>query len=371
MARCAIIHCFTGTGNAARLARIAAEEFLRLGVRAVVNPVERPNARGEADFVGIVAPVIGFGLPRMAARFLRRLPPGKGGKAFVLAARGSAVTVRIGRLRIPLPAPEGIALLQAAACLRLRGYAFAGAAALEMPTNWIVAVDPPDEERAAAMTDRAAARIRRFVESIAAGARPPGRGRLAAAACLLPLLGPVCLFFGALGRRLAGKWFTATERCTGCGACAAQCPQGTIRMRRGIPRWGWDCQQCFRCIGCCPCRAIEVSGIALLATFAPLLFVRQLSRLAAPLPGGGRAAGAALCIGLMAVAAGIVQAIGSRRRGGIPGWKPTRRRRRYRETGFDPSAFRTGDPGRHRPGDGDSARPPGETKDETGREGGR
>ncbi|HQM51947.1 MAG TPA: EFR1 family ferrodoxin [bacterium] len=348
MARRAIIHCFSGTGNAARLARIAAEESVRLGVRAAVNPMERPHVRGEADLVGIVAPVIGFGLPRMAARFLRRLPPGKGKKAFVLAARGSAVTVRLGRLRISLPAPEGVALLQAAAWLRLRGYAFAGAAALEMPTNWILAVDPPNEARLAAMTDRAAARIRRFVESIAAGARPPGGGRLAAAACLSPILGPVCLLFGALGRRLAGKWFTATERCTGCGRCAAECPQGTIRMRRGVPRWGWDCQQCFRCISCCPLQAVEVSGTALLATFAPLLFVRRLSRLAASLPSGGGAAGVACCLGLMAAAAGIAQAIGSRRRGGIPGWKPTRGRRRYRETGFDPSAFRAGEPGKAR-----------------------
>lgn len=349
----ALIHCFTGTGNAARLARIAAEECERHGTHAAVSPVERPllPEREDTDLIGIVTPVLGFGLPQMTARFLRRLPPGKGKKAFVIVALGNAETVGISRLRISITPVEGIAILHAALRLRLRGYAFAGAEAIEMPTNWILAVEPPDGIRAAAMTKRAAAKIGRFVEVVLAGERTPGRRRMLVAACLFPLFAPVNLLFAALGRRLAGKWFTATERCRRCGACVAQCPQGTIRLRGGVPRWGWDCQQCFRCINLCPAAAIEVSGTALLATFIPLLFVRWLSRVAAPLSGGhGLAAGVVLCIALMAAAAGLVHAAGARRPSGMPGWRITRRRRRYREAGFDPSAFKEGRGGAWRRG---------------------
>jgi ferredoxin len=342
----AIIYCFTGTGNAARLARIAAGDFDRRGVRADVSPVECLRihpAHGGADLIGIVTPVLGFGLPQMAARFLRQLPRGRGRKAFVIIAMGNSETVCVGRGRISLPPTEGIAILQSAFWLRLRGYSIAGACALEMPTNWIMAVEPPDKERASDMTERAAAAIGTFNGAVLAGTRTPGRARALTAAFLFPLFAPVYLLFSTLIRRIGGKWFTVTARCTHCGACAAQCPQGTIRLRGGTPRWGWDCQQCYRCINLCPSGAIEVSGIAVLATCIPLALIRWISRFVSPVSHGrGRAVAVVLCLALMAAAAWLVHAFGARRPGGVPGWHLTRRRRRYREAHFDLSGFRSG-----------------------------
>ena len=341
----AIIYFFTGTGNAACLARIAAGDFERRGVRAAVSPIESLRvhpAHGDADLIGIVTPVLGFGLPQMAARFLRRLPRGRGRKAFVIIAMGNAETVCVGRGRLSLPPTEGIAVLQSAFWLRLKGYSFSGASALEMPTNWIMAVDPPDKERASAMTERAAAAIGTFTGAVLAGTYTPGRARALAATCLFPLFAPVYLLFSTLIRRIGGKWFTVTARCTQCGACAAQCPQGTIRLRGGTPRWGWDCQQCYRCINLCPSGAIEVSGVAVLATCIPPVLIRWISRLVTPVSHGhGRAAAVLLCLALMAAAAWRVHALGARRPGGVPGWHLTRHRRRYREAHFDPSGFRS------------------------------
>jgi NAD-dependent dihydropyrimidine dehydrogenase PreA subunit len=50
-----------------------------------------------------------------------------------------------------------------------------------------------------------------------------------------------------------------TRKCTGCGACEEYCPEGAIRIRRGVARVNREaCVGCANCIPLCPVQAISL-----------------------------------------------------------------------------------------------------------------
>ena len=46
-------------------------------------------------------------------------------------------------------------------------------------------------------------------------------------------------------------------RCTGCGRCAALCPERTISLVSGRPVWQGECTRCLACLHRCPAGAIQ------------------------------------------------------------------------------------------------------------------
>ena len=56
------------------------------------------------------------------------------------------------------------------------------------------------------------------------------------------------------------NWWHVSERCIGCGKCAASCPADNIRMIDSLPHWGKNCFSCCACFHCCPVNAISYSS---------------------------------------------------------------------------------------------------------------
>ena len=58
---------------------------------------------------------------------------------------------------------------------------------------------------------------------------------------------------------MIGRGFKAGGQCTGCGKCAARCPEGNIVMRGGRPHFGSECGLCMSCAFSCPSDAVRTS----------------------------------------------------------------------------------------------------------------
>ncbi len=55
-----------------------------------------------------------------------------------------------------------------------------------------------------------------------------------------------------------GKYRVLTERCTGCGLCVRDCPEGNITFQDEGIVFGDRCDSCLRCIHHCPTEAIQL-----------------------------------------------------------------------------------------------------------------
>ena len=57
-----------------------------------------------------------------------------------------------------------------------------------------------------------------------------------------------------------------SEKCTGCGACAGDCPVGVLTMTDGRPQARADksgnCMDCRHCLAVCPVGAVSINGVS-------------------------------------------------------------------------------------------------------------
>lgn len=270
-----IFFYMTGTGNSLRAARMAAGRVSEAGGSArVVSITEGKLAEikeGDKSLVGLFYPTHAFTIPFKMLRFVLSLPRGRGAHAFVMPTRGSN---KFGR--VFLPGMEGTAGYLAALILLLKGYNLRGVLGLDMPSNWLAVHPGYPEPEARVIIERSGQKLAVFMDTLLAGGRY-FRGFIA---LLLGIaLFPLSLGYNVMGRFYLSKLFFPSYRCTGCGTCAAVCPNRAIRMRgqnRPRPYWTFFCNSCMRCMAYCPARAVEVGHslavIMYLATSVPGAF---------------------------------------------------------------------------------------------------
>ncbi len=220
------IFYFSGTGNSLRVAQEIAE---RIGDTKVIpmGAALEYNLSNPPERVGIVSPVIMFGIPSIVLMFIRRLEASNKDTYFF------AVTTYGGIL--------GGSLLQVRNMLKARG--------LELSAGFSILVNRREEWNEV---------MKKNLDEIVYSIKNKNTCKIDR--------GPVkdCILKTWIGNKLASllipgldKQFRANERCTGCGICKDVCPVNNIVITDNKPRWNHRCQQCFACFNWCPNKAIR------------------------------------------------------------------------------------------------------------------
>jgi ferredoxin len=284
--RVATITFFSGTGNTRHACALLAAGLERAGWRVELREIAPPRAAREGggaasgtgarrpDLVVFAFPVFALGLPHIVRAYLGHLPHADHVPAAVLAVYGDVYVGPPGARR-RAPGFEGGTIGEARRLLARRGHEVRSGCAVGFPASITQVWPPPDESEQRLLLADSEEAIAAIAADFAAG-KPWLQSRR-------PVLHVVGLIFrtafSLLGRRALGKMYVADERCTSCGWCGRACPARTIRLRgarvghagarlRRLPRWGWRCEACQRCINGCPEASIQVSVFRILALLA-------------------------------------------------------------------------------------------------------
>jgi Pyruvate/2-oxoacid:ferredoxin oxidoreductase delta subunit len=248
----AVFYFYTGTGNTFRVATWMADAAREAGADVTVRSIAAAQpvqeiGTGEDVLLGLVMPTHGFTAPLPVLRFALRLPRRSNTDAVVLATRAIF---------------EGSATLLIAVILFLKGYRIRGAAGLDMPSNWIAMHPAFSADAVTRIMAGARLRVVAIADVVLSGERYFA-GRMVFLLGLLIL--PLSLGYMLVGRFFLGKLFFASDRCTGCGSCAAHCPNQAITLRGSEghwrPYWTFHCESCMRCMAFCPNQAVEASHL--------------------------------------------------------------------------------------------------------------
>ncbi len=236
---------FTGTGNTLVAAEQLARRLAAAGKNVRLVPMEKPDQLAAAfdrdATLGLAVPVACFTTYPTVWRFLGALPEGEGRGVFFLATMGG--------MGAGMQGPVG-------RTLERKGYRLLAASTVAACGNY-GSTAPADDGREAAFA-RMRATVDAFAERLLAGRGGWSRGRFNP-------LSAFCYWAGQRGIsfRFFRRLFRATvdrARCTGCGTCAALCPERAITLRDGKAEIGDACESCQRCVGFCPSAAVGFPG---------------------------------------------------------------------------------------------------------------
>jgi ferredoxin len=250
----AVVYFYSGTGNSLRVAEWMAETIQESGTSVQIIPFNHANLEGEISpdtILGITTPTHGFTAPWSMIQFALRFPRGTWQPLFIAATRAG---IRV--LNFTMPGMMGSAAYLLALILSLKGYRVVGVRGLDMPSNWLALHPGLPPQHVEIISHETEKTTKQWMSEMLAG-KTSLHGWLELALGIL--LFPLSMGYLIMGRLFLSKLFFASEKCTGCGQCAAHCPVKAIKMKNERPYWTFSCESCMRCMGYCPTRAIEAS----------------------------------------------------------------------------------------------------------------
>jgi ferredoxin len=234
---------FTGTGNSLKILTTIKNSFSDLNHSVQISRIKKGEIIPECDIIGFCFPIYAFGIPRIARIYLQTLPVfDQKQKAFVIVTAGDRDE-------------SGFSIRESIRYLSKKNCEIIYTSVIQMPINWIAAMNPPAREEAEEIIIHGIVLARKVASDILQGKRefhqfniPKRYGRFG--------LYREYLLFKYLGIKNLWRVFKVYETCSGCQLCVKACPTNSISFVKNKPVWSSSCEQCMRCINICPQRSI-------------------------------------------------------------------------------------------------------------------
>lgn len=204
------------------------EDIMKVGLH--VDP-------DEYDYLGIGCQVTGFGVPRLAAKFIRDLPEANGKKTFIFRTAGGVAPVNYNASRPIIKNLAG------------KNYEVFYERIFAISSNWMVRFDDGVVKLLFKATEKKV--------GLMCGEVLDGKRRVLRTGNGLRLLMGFVRTLSSGFLRFMGKDLAVGPGCNYCGLCIKNCPAGNIHERGGRIRFGVSCSGCMRCIYSCPNHAIR------------------------------------------------------------------------------------------------------------------
>jgi ferredoxin len=224
-----IIYYFSGRGNSLSVAQGLAERLE--GAQIMPMAAEKGIIKVNGGLIGLVLPVIDFGLPLLVRKFINRLAC-TGDKPHVFAV-------------ITCGGMPGASMAELKKLLRKRGLELAAGQYIVFGLERMTDEDWRSRLDAIASTvgrrEGAPLPKAKFIHRLMTGLANP----------LARLIIPG-----------EDRKFKVDVGCNGCGVCRKVCPVGNIEIVSGKPVWLHHCEQCAACFSWCPEEAISGACLA-------------------------------------------------------------------------------------------------------------
>jgi ferredoxin len=197
----------------------------------------------ESERIGFVFPIHGFGLPHIAANFIRKLDLASIKYVFAVATRGGSPTN---------------ALKDVESLLKKKGKRLNSFFCVNMPNNSYFIHDLNTQEEMNGKLKNAAADVAKIVNEINNGGNRKDKDHelnFANSAMFMILHS----FFNSTRYLGFENAFYVDSTCTGCRICESVCPSGKIKLVDKRPSWQKQtrCHVCLACVSYCPIKAVH------------------------------------------------------------------------------------------------------------------
>ncbi len=236
------LYVFSGTGNTLNIAKCMRSEFTSASLNCKLKNITSltdPSSINLDHTIGIAFPIACFRSYPFVLKFISSLPlTDRKTKLFFLST---------------FAGNDGHVCAQLAPLFKAKGYDVIGYEGFIMPNNFMV--KRIDEESNTKLTRSGQKRAIEFARRLIKGEtkfKYDGKIRAMIATLIYKISFPT----GFLRKMFCVK--VDITKCTGCGICVELCPVGNFSIVDGKASIDNKCEDCMRCIGFCPEKAITL-----------------------------------------------------------------------------------------------------------------
>ena len=227
-----IIFYFTGTGNSLKVSKDIANVLENCEI--ISMPAFSGNSLNKKyERIGFVFPVYSFGIPNAVKKFIAEtgFPDNNDAYFFAVATHGGVYGDSITMLKKQL-LQKGIRLN---ACFDVK-----------MVATYICMCDM------AKNTEKTKKKVQVKIDWIKESVKNKTPNKMINSYWFTWFAIPALKSFPIID-----KYYTISDKCSGCGICSKVCPVKNIEMENDRPVFKHNCEQCTSCIMCCPVKALN------------------------------------------------------------------------------------------------------------------